>query len=78
MVFVLDESSCSEPVKKAVADMLDNLYARIAETDATIKIGAVQFRGEVTTLPLTELTDTTKDTVRDLWNSGLKRAAALT
>ena len=65
VVFVLDESSCSEPVKKAVADMLDNLYARIAETDATIKIGAVQFRGEVTTLPLTELTDTTKDTVRE-------------
>ena len=65
VVFVLDESSCSEPVKNAVAAMLDNLYARIAETDATIKIGAVQFRGEVTTLPLTELTDTTKDTVRE-------------
>lgn len=63
VVFVLDESSCSEAVKGSVADMLNNLYRQIADTDATIKIGAVQFRGEVTKLPLTELTETTKDAV---------------
>lgn len=63
VVFVLDESSCSEAVKGSVADMLNNLYQQIADTDATIKIGAVQFRGEVKKLPLTELTETTKDAV---------------
>ena len=65
VVFVLDESSCSEPVKASVAEMLDDLYQQIADTDATIKIGAVQFRGEVTTLPLTELNETTKDLVTE-------------
>lgn len=65
VVFVLDESSCSEAVKDSVADMLNNLYQQIADTDATIKIGAVQFRGEVTKLPLTELTETTKDAVTE-------------
>ena len=63
VVFVLDESSCSEPVKKEVAEMLDALYTQVSDTNATIKIGAVQFRGEVTELPLTELTESTKDTV---------------
>ena len=38
---------------------------RSKNTGATIQIGAVQFRGEVTTLPLTELSETTKDTVTD-------------
>ena len=65
VVFVLDESSCSESVKASVAEMLDDLYQQIADTDATIKIGAVQFRGEVTTLPLTELNETTKDLVTE-------------
>ena len=65
VVFVLDESSCSEPVKAQVAQMLDTLYQQIEKTGASIKIGAVQFRGEVTTLPLTELSDSTKDTVTE-------------
>ena len=65
VVFVLDESSCSESVKASVAEMLDDLYQQIADTDATIKIGAVQFRGEVTTLPLTELNETTKELVTE-------------
>lgn len=63
VVFVLDESSCSYQVKDAVAKMLENLYQQIKDTNAAIKIGAVQFRGEVTKLPLTVLTETTKDTV---------------
>lgn len=63
VVFVLDESSCSDQVKGAVATMLENLYQQIEDTNAAIKIGAVQFRGEVTKLPLTVLTETTKDTV---------------
>lgn len=63
VVFVLDESSCSDQVKDAVATMLENLYQQIKDTNAAIKIGAVQFRGEVTKLPLTVLTETTKDTV---------------
>lgn len=65
VVFVLDESSCSAPVKTQVADMLESLYQQIADTGAVIKIGAVQFRGEVTSLPLTALTDSTKDTVTE-------------
>ena len=48
VVFVLDESSCSAPVKESVSDMLEKLYGQIENTGATIKIGAVQFRGEVT------------------------------
>ena len=63
VVFVLDESSCSEPVKAEVAKMLSELYTQVKNSDATVKIGAVQFRGEVTKLDLTELTETTKDTV---------------
>ena len=65
VVFVLDESSCSGPVKTEVAQLLDSLYSQIAASGATIKIGAVQFRGEITSLPLTELTETTKVTVTD-------------
>lgn len=60
VVFVLDESSCSDPVKEAVSSMLDTLYNRIKDTGATVKIGAVQFRGEVTQLALTELNEDTK------------------
>lgn len=63
VVFVLDESSCSEPVKAAVGTMLETLHAQAEQTGATIQIGAVQFRGEVTTLPLTELTQDTKTEV---------------
>ena len=63
VVFVLDESSCSDPVKAEVAQMLETLYTQVRDTGAAIRIGAVQFRGEVTTLPLTELTETTKETV---------------
>ena len=55
VVFVLDESSCSDQVKVAVVKMLENLYQQIKDTNAAIKIGAVQFRGEVTKLPLTVL-----------------------
>lgn len=61
VVFVFDESSCSEPVKEEVKDMLAALYQQIKGSGAAIKIGAVQFRGEVTEFSLTELTDTTKD-----------------
>ena len=63
VVFVLDESSCSDPVKAAVAKMLETLYKQVASRNAVIKIGAVQFRGEVTVLPLTKLTEDTKETV---------------
>ena len=63
VVFVLDESSCSDPVKVAVSSMLDTLYNRIKDTGATVKIGAVQFRGEVTQLALTELSEDTKESI---------------
>ena len=46
VVFVLDESSCSEPVKAEVAKMLETLYAQVRKTGATIQIGAVQFRAK--------------------------------
>lgn len=38
VVFVLDESSCSAPVKEKVAEMLENLYQQIKETNALIKM----------------------------------------
>lgn len=63
IVFVIDESSCSEPVKEEVASLLSNLYGRIEDTDATIKVGAVQFRGEVTKFPLAALSEKTKDDI---------------
>ena len=69
VVFVLDESSCSEPVKEQVRSMLGNLYERVEGTDAAIKVGAVQFRGEVTEFPLTELSDTTKDDLAEFMSS---------
>ena len=40
VVFVLDESSCSEPVKAEVAQMLQALYAQAEETGAVIKVWA--------------------------------------
>ena len=61
IVFVFDESSCGEPVRKQVGIMLDQLYKHEAATDAAIQIGAVQFRGEATEFPLTPLNDNTKD-----------------
>lgn len=65
IVFVMDESSCSEPVKAEVAKMLDDLNASIAKSGATIKVGVVQFRGEVTTFPLTKLDANTGKLVAD-------------
>ncbi len=65
VVFVLDESSCSEPVKRQVSSMLDTLYAQIENTGASIKIGAVQFRGEVTEYPLAKLDENTKASIAD-------------
>lgn len=65
VVFVFDESSCSEPVKEKVNEMLDSLYKNIAAKGAVVKIGAVQFRGEVTTFPLTELTNGTKSDISE-------------
>lgn len=61
IVFVLDESSCTEPVKAEASKMLESLYERAESEGATIKIGAVQFRGEVTEFPLTELSEETKN-----------------
>ena len=61
IVFVLDESSCSTPVKKSVRKLLTDLYEQVKDTNATINIGAVQFRGEVTEFPLSELTAKTAD-----------------
>lgn len=63
IVFVFDESSCSVPVKSEVSKMLEQLYTQAEETGATIQIGAVQFRGEVTEFPLTTLNDTTKEKI---------------
>lgn len=59
IVFVLDESSCSEPVKEAVGKMLTDLYAQVKDTDAAVQVGAVQFRGCVTEFALKELNDKT-------------------
>lgn len=65
IVFVLDESSCTEPVKTEASRMLKNLYQRAESEGATIKIGAVQFRGEVTQFPLTVLSEDTKGKLAD-------------
>ena len=65
VVFVLDESSCSDPVKDSVKEMLSTLYNRIQNTGATVKVGAVQFRGEVTKLDLTELNENTIDNIKE-------------
>ena len=69
VVFVLDESSCTEPVKEEVREMLNSLYAQIKDTGASIKIGAVQFRGEVTEFPLKELNESTKKEIASFMNS---------
>lgn len=63
VVFVLDESSCGKPVRDEVSKMLNDLYAHIQNTNAKIKVGAVQFRGVNKELPLTELNSETADTV---------------
>ena len=63
VVFVLDESSCSDSVKTSVKTMLNDLYDQVKETSATIKIGAVQFRGDVRVLELTPLTGETADEI---------------
>ena len=69
VLFILDESSCSESVKASVNSMLDALYKQIENSGAKIKVGAVQFRGNVTTLPLTELTDETKTKITSFMSS---------
>ena len=69
VLFILDESSCSEPVKASVNSMLDALYEQIENSGAKIKVGAVQFRGNVTTLPLTELTENTKTEITSFMSS---------
>ena len=69
VLFILDESSCSESVKASVNSMLDALYEQIENSGAKIKIGAVQFRGNVTTLPLTELTENTKTEITSFMSS---------
>lgn len=57
IVFVFDKSSCSEPVRKEVGKMLDQLYAHAKESGAGIKIGAVKFRGNAPEFALRELND---------------------
>ena len=69
VLFILDESSCSESVKASVNSMLDALYEQIENSGAKIKVGAVQFRGNVTTLPLTELTENTKTEITSFMSS---------
>lgn len=65
IVFVLDESSCSAPVKEAVSKMLAELYEQVRDTNAVINIGAIQFRGEVTEFPLSKLTAETADKLNE-------------
>ena len=69
VLFILDESSCSESVKASVNSMLDALYEQIENSGAKIKVGAVQFRGNETTLPLTELTENTKTEITSFMSS---------
>ena len=69
VLFILDESSCSESVKTSVNSMLDKLYKQIENSGAKIKVGAVQFRGNVTMLPLKELTDETKTEITSFMSS---------
>ena len=63
IVFVLDYSSCKEPVAKQVQQMLSDLTERIADTNASVKVGAAIYRGEVGILPLTELNDQNLETI---------------
>lgn len=65
VVFVFDESSCGEPVQAKVNEMLGKLAKQLDESKAAVKIGAVSFRGCVNELPLTPLSDETKDTVTE-------------
>ena len=69
VVFVLDESSCTEQVQKSVNSMLEQLYSHIQNTGAKIKIGAVQFRGSVRQLNLTELNEETKNSVTEFMST---------
>ena len=69
VVFVLDESSCTEQVQKSVNSMLEQLYSHIQNTGAKIKIGAVQFRGSVRQLNLTELNEKTKNSVTEFMST---------
>ena len=69
VLFILDESSCSESVKTSVNAMLDDLYRQIENSGAKIKVGAVQFRGNVTKLPLAELTNETKTEITSFMSS---------
>ena len=69
VVFVLDESSCTEQVQKSVKSMMEQLYSHIQNTGAKIKIGAVQFRGSIRQLNLTELNEKTKNSVTEFMST---------
>lgn len=60
VVFVFDESSCFMEVREKVNNMLTQLYEKAKKTNATIKVGAVKFRGAVSEFALEELNETTK------------------
>ena len=63
MVFVLDKSTSSEVEDQAI-QMLEDLNKQIADTGATVKVGAVIFNKEANrVLELTKLNDTTMDAI---------------
>ncbi|WP_102338051.1 VWA domain-containing protein [Collinsella provencensis] len=80
IVFVMDESSCNDQqgsggpgnaplIRAKVTAMLNDLNESIAKSGATIQVGVVQFRGEVTTFPLTELDASTGEKVANFMNT---------
>ena len=63
VVFVLDKSTSSEVEDQAI-QMLEDLNKQIADTGATVKVGAVIFNKEANrVLELTKLNDTTMDAI---------------
>ena len=58
VVFVLDKSSCEEEVTTEALAMLEDLYASVQNSGATINVGAVQFAGRaVVSCELTPLSE---------------------
>ena len=58
VVFVLDKSSCEEEVTTEALAMLEELYASVQNSGATINVGAVQFAGRaVVSCELTPLSE---------------------
>ena len=58
VVFVLDKSSCEEEVTTEALAMLEELYASVQNSGATINVGAVQFAGRaVVSCKLTPLSE---------------------